>query len=240
MKPNSLNRTEIMNMNFAIRHNRPFPGWLWRYLTIAAMLICIANPGVHAAAINIRGMEYGDISLKELVSIYQQAYTKAGFTMTAQAAKDDGQKMKLKMHFLSKDKTKKDKATLVLALYPLNGTPSPTCMPCTVSAETIDITLYETGSESVDLEQQMQQARDKADEEIANTLKKHIWYDPVDGVPQYGKLYDKIGVLDFVSIVKEAYTSAGFMFSQEDSTTKLTEDKNREYRQLIYLSLIHI
>jgi len=199
---------ESMYANSDVLQNQLSPERLRRYLIVAAVLIgCMVSYKADASR-TMRGKEYGDISFKRLVSVYRDAYRKAGFDVTTLVKKGNNPRVTLRMRFLPPDSSKKQKASMVLVIDSL-GTHSHTCTPCSVMLET-------TQADSDDLDDQMQQADGKASDQIDKELSAYIWYDPTDWDSQFLTLYYDIDVAKVISSYKQAYAALGFELENED------------------------
>lgn len=198
-----------MCVSFAVLQNKLSLKRLRRYSSVAVVLIsCMVSYEADASKI-MRGIEYGDISFKRLVSVYRKAYQKAGFKVTMLAEKGDGKTVRLRLRFSPPGSSKKQKALKVLIINS-QGMDLDTCTPCSVYAETMK-------ADSNHLERQLFSAETKIERQLYKMLKDYIWYDPAEW--EYAR-YDHIGVDELIASYKQAYTESGFEFR---SQTELTE-----------------
>ncbi len=203
-----IDRASSMCANFDVLQNKLSPEWLRRYFIVAAVLIgCFISYDADARRI-MRGIEYGDISFKRLVSVYKDAYQKAGFEITTRTEKGNNPRVTLRMSFSPPGASKNQKALMDLVIDSL-GTYSHACTPCSVMLET-------TQADSDDLDDQMQQADSKASDQIDKKLSAYIWYDPTDWDSQFLILYYDIDVAKVISSYKQAYAALGFELENED------------------------
>jgi hypothetical protein len=203
--------------------NKLSPERLRRYLIVAAMLIgCMVSYEADASRM-MRGLEYGDIGFKRLVSVYRDAYKKAGFDVTTLVEKGGGQTIRLRMRFLPPGYSKKQKASMVLLIHSLES-PSHTCSPCSVLTET-------SVADSDDLDNQMQRAAGKAKRQLDKILIDRIWYDPEVWV---FAVYDHIGIDKVISSYKQAYAELGF---RVENQVELKPEGEKERRIALMFEL---
>jgi hypothetical protein len=136
----------FMCANFDVLQMKLFPKRWCRYSMAAVVLIGCMVSYEADASITFRGIEYGDISFKRLVSVYKDAYQKAGFKITTQVEKGNNPRVTLRMGFSPPGASKSQKALIDIEIDSL-GTSSHTCTSCSVMIET-------TQAESDDLDNQ--------------------------------------------------------------------------------------
>jgi len=212
-----------MYADFDVLQNPLSPERLRRYLIVAAVLIgCFISYDADARRI-MRGIEYGDISFKRLVSVYKDAYQKAGFKITMQVEKGNNPRVTLRMSFSPLGAPKNQKALMEIEIDSL-GTHSHICTPCSVMIET-------TQAESDDLDNQMERAAGKAKRQLDKILLGHVWYDP--GVWHFS-IYDHIGIDEVISSYKRAYVELGFKLEKQVEQ----EPKGEEERSIHLIFVI--
>lgn len=185
---------------------------------------CSNSAAVEGADIQMRGMEYDGISLKQLLSIYKASFEQAGFELKKKTINKRTKEATLHFDFSIGASPDNLKGMIVMS-FNFWGSTVHKCDPCSEIMESRD-------ADSEFLKKKMYSAYDKAKAQIESELGSHIRYNQADHL--FAR-YVGVSPDDLISAYKQAYIEQGFEFDKIDA---LNSEKEGKYKAEVFFRFL--